>query len=157
MGKWHIGIVLGFVVIYSATVLITGHPTWIIPAGILALILLAYAGVNWSITHRQRAVHGDDVGAAMADNTDPIPSSHLIPDDIRPTGDTPEAHDELNPHDVPLSSPIRHAVEAQAGSDDAETRGNVEGAAGGPEQAAPVEDRTTARTGEPQRSASRAK
>ncbi len=28
-------------------------------------------------------------------------------DDDRPLGDTPEAHDEINPHDIPLDNPGR--------------------------------------------------
>src|ERR1700759_4584618 len=111
MGKWQVGIVLVFVVVYSITVVVTGNAVWIIPGLILAAILLTYAALNWGITKREYRKHGGDVEAEMADNEDPIPSTHLIPDDVRPTGDTPEAHDELNPHDVPPGSPIREAVE----------------------------------------------
>jgi hypothetical protein len=156
MGKWQVGIVLVFVVIYAITVAVTGHPVWIIPGAILALILLVYAGINWGITKRQYERHGGDIEAEMADNEDAIPSSHLIPDDVRPTGDTPEAHDELSPHDVPPSSPMRETVEAQAGGDEGVTRGNRFGAQGGGADTE-AEDDTQARTGEPQRSASEAK
>jgi len=158
MGKWQVGIVLVFVVIYAITVAVTGHPLWIIPGVILALILLVYAGINWGITKRQYERHDGDIEAEMSDNEDPIPSAHLIPDDTRPTGDTPEAHDELSPHDVPLSSPMREDVEAQAGGEEGEgaTRGNRFGASGG-EAATEAEDSTAERTGEPQRSASKAK
>jgi hypothetical protein len=156
MGKWQVGIVLAFVVIYAITVAVTGHAIWIIPGVILAAILLVYAGINWGITKRQLERHDGDIGAEMADNEDPIPSSHLIPDDVRPAGDTPEAHDELNPHDVPLSSPIREDVEEQAGDEQGATRGNRFGASGG-EAATDAEDRTADRTGEHQHSAGKAK
>jgi hypothetical protein len=156
MGKWQVGIVVVFLVVYAITVIATGNAVWVIPGVILAVILLAYAGLNYGITKREYRKHGGDIEAEMSDNEDPIPSTHLIPDDVRPAGDTPEAHDELSPHDVPIGSPIRETVEAQAGGEDSETRGNAEGAAGGPSDSGASDD-TGARTGEPQRSASEAK
>jgi hypothetical protein len=54
----------------------------------------------------------------MSDETEPVPSSHLIPDDTTPAGDTPEAHDEINPHDLPPDHPGRQAAEEQAGSEE---------------------------------------
>ena len=54
-------------------------------------------------------------------------------DDDRPLGDTPEAHDELNPHDVPKwDRKTREAAEEQAGGPGGTTGGNEEGEAGGP-------------------------
>ena len=53
--------------------------------------------------------------------------------DDRPLGDTPEAHDELNPHDVPRwDRATRMAAEEQSGGTEGTTGGNVEGEAGGP-------------------------
>jgi hypothetical protein len=54
------------------------------------------------------------------------------PDD-RPLGDTPEAHDEINPHDIPKDNPARQEAERRVGDEGGETKGNVEGAQGGPE------------------------
>jgi hypothetical protein len=52
--------------------------------------------------------------------------------DDRPLGDTPEAHDELNPHDVPKwDRATRGAAEEQSGGLEGETGGNREGEAGG--------------------------
>src|SRR3954471_13368570 len=52
--------------------------------------------------------------------------------DDRPLGDTPEAHDELNPHDVPRwDRATRMASEEQAGGVGGTTGGNREGEAGG--------------------------
>ena len=52
--------------------------------------------------------------------------------DDRPVGDTPEAHDELNPHDVPRwDRATRMAAEEQSGGTDGTTGGNREGEAGG--------------------------
>ena len=70
----------------------------------------------------------------MSDD-DPRPSAHdseaseplgpATPDDQTDLGDTPEAHDEVSPHDLPPDHPGRAAAEEQAEGDDAEgtTRG----------------------------------
>ncbi len=44
-------------------------------------------------------------------------------DDTRPLGDTPEAHDEVSPHDLPLDHPGREEAEEVAGGADGTTRG----------------------------------
>ena len=49
--------------------------------------------------------------------------------DSRPLGDTPEAHDEISAHDLPLDNPGRHEAEAMAGDEDATTRGMADGGA----------------------------
>ena len=58
------------------------------------------------------------------DQEHPQPSRHdgehdeplgpATPDHARPLGDTPEAHDEISPHDLPLDSPGRKAAEHRA-------------------------------------------
>ena len=52
-------------------------------------------------------------------------------EDGRPLGDTPEAHDEINVHDLPLDNPGRHHAEAMAGDEDATTRGMADGGGAG--------------------------
>jgi hypothetical protein len=52
------------------------------------------------------------------------PLGPATPDDETPAGDTPEAHDELIPEDLPKSHPGRAEAERQAG-EDGTTRGNV--------------------------------
>jgi hypothetical protein len=60
--------------------------------------------------------------AADTDSTDnAIPKTDT--DDNRPLGDTDEAHDEINPHDLPLSHPGREEAEEVAGGADGTTRG----------------------------------
>ncbi|MBA3746484.1 MAG: hypothetical protein H0W96_03210 [Solirubrobacterales bacterium] len=53
------------------------------------------------------------------------PLGPLTPDDETPAGDTPEAHDEITPHDLPPDHPGRAEAERRAGSDDAITDGNT--------------------------------
>jgi hypothetical protein len=64
-----------------------------------------------------------------ADHSDSLPRQPATRS--RPLGDTPEAHDELSPHDIPLYSPARRAAEQQAGGVAATTRGHRQGGAAG--------------------------
>jgi hypothetical protein len=64
-----------------------------------------------------------------ADHTDSLPKQPATRS--RPLGDTPEAHDELSPHDIPLYSPARRAAERQASGVAATTRGHRQGGAAG--------------------------
>jgi hypothetical protein len=144
-------------VVYVATVLISGTPEYLIPGAILLVLILAYAGVNRALTKRELARHDGDPLEAQRDDQDwAIPSAHLVADDETAAGDTPEVHNEISPHDLPIDHPGRPAAERQAAIHEAETtRGNAEGAHGG--DSAPGDDRTGERTGEPQRSARYAK
>jgi len=98
---------------------------WIIAIVLILVILGVYFGFNRFAAKRIADKHGGEAERALADEREPIPSAHLITDDERPLGDTPEAHDEVNPHDIPLDNPARHEAEQQAGGEEAETRGNV--------------------------------
>jgi hypothetical protein len=53
------------------------------------------------------------------------PLGPATPDSETDVGDTPEAHDELSPHDLPKDHPGRHAAEELAGGEDGTTSGNV--------------------------------
>jgi hypothetical protein len=52
------------------------------------------------------------------------PLGPMTPDPQTSLGDTPEAHDEISPHDLPLDHPGRPEAERLAGGDDGTTRGN---------------------------------
>jgi len=45
---------------------------------------------------------------------DKEPLGPATPDDRTPLGDTPEAHDEITPHDLPPGHPARGEAERQA-------------------------------------------
>lgn len=47
------------------------------------------------------------------DETHDEPLGPLTPDDETPLGDTPEAHDEITPHDLPLDHPGRQQAERE--------------------------------------------
>lgn len=53
------------------------------------------------------------------------PLGPFTPDDQTPAGDTPEAHDEVSPHDLPPDNPGRAEAERLAGGPDGTTGGNV--------------------------------
>ena len=133
MAKWQIALVVGFVAIFALTAIITGSALFFIPAVILAVLVIGYALLNRAATKRIAARH-DSPQDAAADESEPIPSAHLIPDDQTPAGDTPEAHDEINPHDLPRDHPGRQAAEAQAGGEEGTTRGDDELAHAAPER-----------------------
>ena len=61
--------------------------------------------------------------AAPHDSEASEPLGPMTPDDETPLGDTPEAHDEISPHDLPLDHPGRDEAERRAGGDEGTTEG----------------------------------
>ena len=55
------------------------------------------------------------------------PLGPATPDEETDLGDTPEAHDEISPHDLPKDHPGRQAAEEQAERGGGTTEGDVEG------------------------------
>lgn len=56
------------------------------------------------------------------------PLGPMTPDEETPAGDTPEAHDEVTPHDLPRDHPGREAAEdrtSDEGDQGGTTRGDV--------------------------------
>lgn len=97
----------------------------LIGIGLVLVILLVIVGANYAIRQRAEARSGtlDD---AISDNEDPVPSTHIFPDDGEALGDTPEAHDEISPHDLPVDHPGRQAAEEQAGHEHGTTGGHAD-------------------------------
>ena len=60
-----------------------------------------------------------------ADATDSVPKQPARAE--RPLGDTPEAHDEISPHDLPLDHPGRDEAEELARGNDGTARGTTRG------------------------------
>jgi hypothetical protein len=52
------------------------------------------------------------------------PLGPMTPDEETDLGDTPEAHDEISPHDLPPDHPGRGKAEELAGGKDGTIRGN---------------------------------
>lgn len=99
--------------------------TVLLALAILALVVGAWFAVNRMLAGRIDRRH-DSANDAAADARDPVPSTHLVRDDETPAGDTPEAHDEINPHDLPMDHPGRQAAEDEAGDLQGTTRGSVD-------------------------------
>jgi hypothetical protein len=102
----------------------------------VVLIVVAVLAINGAMRKRVTSRH-DSIEDAMSDENEPIPSTHLIPDNETAAGDTPEAHDEINPHDLPAGHPGREAAEEQAEENDdgaRTTRGDDELARAAPER-----------------------
>jgi hypothetical protein len=88
-----------------------------IPVLVLTVIC-ALAAVGY------RLIAGGDRGSD-SDSSDNIPKQAARSE--RPLGDTPEAHDEITPHDLPLDHPGREEAEELAGGSDGTTRGPLPG------------------------------
>ena len=96
-----------------------------IPITILAVILVG-AAIAFRTIGTSRM--------AASDNRDNVP--RLNAEGERPLGDTPQAHDEISPHDLPPDHPGRHAAEEMAGPEGTTSGMAAGGAAGdeGPEE-----------------------
>ena len=131
MGKWQFPVIGAFFAVYVVVILITGEPVWLIPGVILALLAVGWALLNRGATKNLEERHGGDIERALSDSDEPLPSAHLLGmDDDRPLGDTPEAHDEINPRDLPPDHPGREAAEEQAGRGRRHHAGQRRGLAG---------------------------
>lgn len=101
---------------------------------VIAVVIIAALVVGWFVltgaARRNVAARHGSVEDAMSDENEPLPSAHLIPDNETAAGDTPEAHDEINPHDIPPGHPGRRAAEEKADAEraggDRATRGDDE-------------------------------
>lgn len=60
-------------------------------------------------------------GGRDSDSTAQMPTQEPRPE--APLGDTPEAHDEINPHDLPLDHPGREEAKQMAGGAEGTTEG----------------------------------
>ena len=105
----------------------------------IPILVLAVICILAAIAYRMMA-GSTSTDAGYADATDPTPKVPTSGDG-RPLGDTREAHDEVNPHDLPRDNPGRRTAEEMAGSEEGTTTGHAQGGAagrGGPGGAEPV-------------------
>jgi hypothetical protein len=111
-----------FFAVIILAVLLSGSAALLVPVLILAAILAAGGGVFALLSSRGRRRPGDPA----ADETDPVPGTAFATDAETPLGDTPEAHDEITPHDLPMGHPGRAAAaRLAAASRDGTTRGGA--------------------------------
>jgi hypothetical protein len=68
----------------------------------------------------------DDEGRAAPPHDDDAdePLGPMTPDDETALGDSPEAHDEISPHDLPPDHPGREEAERCADGESGTTKGN---------------------------------
>jgi hypothetical protein len=151
MAKWQLALIAAFLVVFGLTVILTGKPTYLIAAVMIAALVVGWALLNRAMTKRVASKHGS-IEDAMSDETESIPSTHLIPDNETAAGDTPEAHDEINPHDLPPDHPGRAEAERQAEEEPRDdgartTRGDDELARATPEREEHLEPSGEQRSG----------
>jgi hypothetical protein len=103
-----------------------GEAIAVLLAGVIPMTAVAI----W-LAHVRRATRatpdGTLIDESVAADDDPVPA--LGADDGRPMGDTPDAHDDLIPEDLPKDHPGRKAAEDQAAVRGGTTRGHREGGA----------------------------
>jgi hypothetical protein len=126
---WFIGGTFAFYAVAAlAAVIFLG------PAEAIAVLLAGFIPLTavaiWlaGVRGKTRAhTEGALLDEAADDHEDPFPGLGI--DDRRPLGDTPAAHDEIVPEDLPKDHPGRKAAEEQAAAHDGMTRGHREGGA----------------------------
>jgi hypothetical protein len=123
MPRWMLALVVAFLVVFGATVLLTGQPEYLIPVAILASLVVGYSLFQRALTRKIVRDEGS-LEAARSDSEQPIPSAHLLGADDTDVGDTPEAHDEITAHDLPLDNPGRAAVAARTEGEAGTTQGD---------------------------------
>ena len=111
------GLLLAIAVNVVAFVLL-GSLGW---AVLLLTVICAIAAIG------MRVISGSN--RSDADSTDNVMKQPASED--RPLGDTADAHDEINPHDLPLSNPGRHTAEKMAEGAEGTTTGHDQGGAAG--------------------------
>jgi len=130
-GKWWLyGATAALLIVFALAAGILVGASYALPILVLGVLVLAFFALNDLVARRNLERHGNDSRAAQDDASETVPTAHLIADETA-LGDTAEAHNDLSPHDVPIGSAIRPAVEAQAARSGGTTRGDAYGAAGG--------------------------
>jgi hypothetical protein len=126
---WLIGGVLAFYGVCALAAAIFAGAAEAI-ATLLAGIIPMTGAALWVATARSKTPPvRTERDPAAADSDDPFPG--VGAEDERPLGDTPEAHDEISPHDLPAGHPGRGEAERQAGGLGGTTSGHREGGGAG--------------------------
>ena len=115
-GLMVLGLLFAVAVIVAAFIADTeiGYPVLLLTA-ICVVAALAY-----------RLIAGRARGGAGSDSDSESNFPHQEARSERPLGDTPEAHDELSVHDIPVDSPERHRSEEVAKGQEQVFRGPVQ-------------------------------
>ena len=127
MGKaFPSGILIGII---AAAIL--GVVAWIVLGAEFGIPILVLAAICILAALAYRMMAGSvSEDAGYTDETDPTPKVPTSGDG-RPLGDTADAHDEINPHDLPLDNPGRQTAEEMSGDIDSTTSGHAQGGAAG--------------------------
>jgi drug/metabolite transporter (DMT)-like permease len=105
-GRWLVaGVLLFYLVAAIAALVFVGVGFAV--ATLLAALIPGTAAAAWVATVRSKTPRPGQRRDPAAAADDPFPGIGM--DDSRPLGDTPEAHDELTPHDLPPGHPARRA------------------------------------------------
>ena len=103
-----------FLVVYIAISVIAGEASFVLATVLVIVLVLAAIGAVIAAQRNVAKRHGGNSRSAADDTSEPIPAAPLIADDDTPLGDTPDAHDEISPHDLPIDHPGRPEAERRA-------------------------------------------
>jgi hypothetical protein len=125
---WAMGVAGWYVIVAIVATIELGWEYGV--AALLAGIVPGTAAtLAYATARRKTRVVGDHYEDASREDLDAAPGLGL--DDTRPMGDTPDAHNDLIPQDMPKDHPGRQAAEEQAEAGEGATRGHTDGGAAG--------------------------
>ena len=120
------GLIAVVLVIPAVAALLTGEPAIAIAVVTLAAVVGAWFVLTIARSRSVMGRHGGDPEAAAADREESVPSADVITDGDTALGDTPQAHNEISPRDLPPNHPGREEAERQSADERGTTRGDDE-------------------------------
>ena len=97
-------VLLAVIAAFVVAALLTGDAIWVVPVLVLfGVVAVGFAG------HLGLRKHVENTDGDTA-----LPASHLEAEDETALGGTPEAHEDLSPHDLPVDHPGRQEAERRS-------------------------------------------
>ena len=106
-----VAVALALAAIVIVVAVADGDDSWAVPIVVLVALCVGFALFHRVLAAGKRRKYGS---AEEADRQGDDSVPHLAFDDKTELGDTPEAHSDLSPHDLPPDSEARKAVEERA-------------------------------------------
>lgn len=130
--KWRAGVpaVAGAAILALLIAAVASGSTALLAALGALVVIVALFAIVYGIGARRATMRDEsaqaDPEARAAAREEPMPAAFMNAGDDVALGDTAEAHDEINPHDLPPDHPGRGAAEEQAQGTEGTSRGDEE-------------------------------
>jgi hypothetical protein len=116
---------LGFLALfYLVCTAVAASVGWGVAVAALAAGFVPMTALTLAFATARSKTAAGEHGLRDTSIEDDSPYAAVGMDDETPLGDTPEAHDEITPHDLPVGHPGRKEAEREAGAPGGATRGN---------------------------------